>query len=231
MDHNYHQTALTKPSIKMDTKTVTDVRRENLEQLIAVRFDSNNAAFCRATGKHQNLINLILTKNTALRRNMGERLARDIERALSLPVGYLDVPRQSGVAGGSLYTFPVVRLDALDSSGMEKIVIGADMAGRHLDSPSAMSAVRGCYMTSDEMAPSINKDDLMFVDAGAVEFDRDGIYVIVRNKDVFIRRVRRLLTGGIRISSDGDKDGAIDAAPGKFKSMGRVVGLMRFGQP
>jgi len=215
----------------MSEPSIADVRRENLTNLISSRFDGNNAAFCRASGKHQNLINLILTKNLELRRNMGERLARDIERQIGLTEGFLDVPRQDWAAGVSIYTFPIMRLDAASAGGLERVVIGADVIGRHLTAPSVITNIKGCYMPSDEMSPSINRDDIMFVDAAAAEFDRDGVYLVTRGKDLFVRRVRRLLAGGVRISADADPSGAIEAPTSKFKSAGRVVGVMKFAQP
>lgn len=57
-----------------------EARRVNLTDYIADRYESNRAAFCRATGKNPNLINLVLTDNADYRRNIGEKLARDIER-------------------------------------------------------------------------------------------------------------------------------------------------------
>jgi hypothetical protein len=215
----------------MNKSNVADVRRENLSSLIAERFDGNNAAFCRASGKHQNMINLILTKNLAQRRNMGERLARDIERQIGLVEGFLDVPRQDQTAGVQVYTIPITRLDAASAGGLERVVIGADVIMRHLASPSGITNIKGCYMPSDEMSPLIKRDDLMFIDTAVEEFDRDGVYVVARGKDLFVRRVRRVLTGGVRIFADTDPSGSIEASANKFKSAGRVVGVMSFVQP
>jgi hypothetical protein len=80
-------------------KTIYDVRRENLEQLIDTKFydeklgKGNRSAFARAAGKNVNLINLSLTPNIALRKPIGEKLARDMEAAVQLPRGWLDQDR------------------------------------------------------------------------------------------------------------------------------------------
>jgi len=214
----------------MEITDITEVRRGNLGALIQDKFRGNRAAFCRATGKNPNLINLILSSNPAIRRNLGEKLARSIEEALGLPERWLDIERSGGPVG-EVYTFPVTRLDAMEASGLEKIVVGQDVAARNFDRPTAMASVRGCYMVGDEMKPAISQGDLMLVDTGHKDIDRDGVYVITRGTDVFVRRIRKSLDGAYRISADSDPDSPVVAQPGKFKSAGRVIGLMRFARP
>lgn len=214
----------------MKITPMTEIRRANLAGLIQDRFQGNRAAFCRATEKNPNLINLILSNNEDIRRNLGEKLARDIEEKMGLPDGWLDVGREGG-ALGEVYTFPVTRLDAMEASGVEKIVIGQDVAAKHLDKPTAMAAVRACYMIGDEMRPAISQGDILLVDTGCSEIERDGVYVITRGKDVFVRRVRKSLDGTMRVAADGDPGGAMNVPIGKIKPAGRVVGLLRFSQP
>lgn len=216
----------------MEITQITEVRRKNLAAWIEEKFGGNRSAFCRATGKHQNLINLVLSTNPNTRRNIGERLARDIEVRSGMPAGWLDIETQGGPSG-TVYTFPIVRLDNLAESGLEKIVLGQDVAQRQLDRPSSMTAVRACYEPTGDMAPAISQGDLMFVDTDVADFDRNGVYLIARDKSVFVRRVTRLITGNFRISSDRDPSGDVEGQPGKqkLKPVGRVVGLMRFGQP
>lgn len=211
----------------MDTHEAFDVRRQNLRTLIRERFDGVNAALCRATGKNANLINLILSNNESIRRNMGEKLAREIEVSLGLPAGWMDTPREGGPVD-RVTTVPIVRLDALDKAGVEKVVLGQDVVGRHLERATATNALRIVYATDNEMAPAIEDGDLLYVDTGVTEFDRPGVYVITRGSAVYIRRVTRPLTGGVRIAADADAHSAVDAEPGQFGCSGRIVGAMRF---
>lgn len=67
-------------------------RRLNLKRLIDVCHGSNRSSFARATKKNVNLINLSLTDNEELRRPIGEKLARDFEEVLALPMLALDMP-------------------------------------------------------------------------------------------------------------------------------------------
>lgn len=214
----------------MEITEMTEIRRKNLATLIQEKFQGNRAAFCRATGRNPNLINLILSNNPEIRRNLGEKLARGIEEQMGLAEGWLDVNREGGPVG-QVYTFPVTRLDDLDTAGIEKIVLGQDVAARHFDRPTAMASVRACYMVGTEMEPAISQGDIMLVDTGCQELEKDGVYVITRGRDVFVRRVRKTLDGSIRISADNDPEGVVQAQPGRFKSAGRIVGLMRFSRP
>ena len=61
-------------------------RRDALAYLIRTRFDGNQAALAHAVSRQPSVIWQYLTE----RRQMGEKMARHIERKLRLPVGWLD---------------------------------------------------------------------------------------------------------------------------------------------
>jgi hypothetical protein len=212
------------------TKTVsaTEVRRSNLLAYINEKFDGNRSAFARAADKNVNLINLVLSNNEEFRRNIGEKLARDLEQRLSLPEGWMDIQRQGGPTG-RVTSFPVVRFGAADDSP-EKLVLASDVVIKHLDAPTALHNVKACYMPSDDMAPTINKGDLIFVDAGVTEIGSDGVYVLVRKDEIFVRRIKRTLSGALKAVADKDPSGVEDL-PGKLTVAGRVVGALRFFTP
>jgi hypothetical protein len=213
----------------MKDHDVADIRRNNLRLLIQERYNNVNAAFSRATGRDPNLINLILSSNLEIRRNMGERLARIIETAQSLPEGWLDIPRHNGTVE-RIQSIPIAPLNSLNSPVLERMVFSQDVVARHIDKPTSTNNLRAAYALDNEMTPSVGEGDLLFVDTGVTEFDRPGVYVIVREKDVFVRRVSRPITGGIRISADSDPRSGVDAEAGQFGCAGRVVGCMRFSR-
>jgi len=70
----------------MDTKAL---RRDNIEILIAERFEGNKAAFGRAIGREATQV---YQWRTGLR-GLGEEAARDIEQRLGLTKGWLDTPQ------------------------------------------------------------------------------------------------------------------------------------------
>lgn len=207
---------------------LAEARRLNLQKFVNEKFGGNKAAFCRASGKNANLIVLCLAPNPEIRRSIGERLAREIEQTMSLPNGWLDL--DSGASFEKYLTVPIDSIENL-SQTVEKIFLSERVLNRFCDNPTSMVAVRGLYMPSNEMLPAIGQDDIMLVDSGCKEYVKDGVYVIKIGKSIFIRRVRRLLTGDVRISADADPAGAIDAPASKYRPVGRVVGMMKFGHP
>lgn len=64
--------------------TTQKIRRNNLE--IKISEFGSLTAFCDAVNKPQSHLSQIRSE----RRSLGEKMARDIEAALSLPVGWLD---------------------------------------------------------------------------------------------------------------------------------------------
>lgn len=211
-----------------DINSISDIRRANLLALIEDKYEGNRSAFSRATGKNVNLINLVLTANPDFRRNIGERLARDLEELASLPKGWLDLTHTGGPTG-QMATFQIMRLGR-DGESLENLTLASDVIARQLDAPTSMRAVKACYMPTDDMAPAINKGDLMFVDSGVTQIAKDGVYVIVVNEDLFVRRVKKTLSGAMRASADKDPQ-SVEDLPGSAVIAGRIVGLMKFAQP
>lgn len=208
---------------------LAETRRLNLKRLITERFDGNIAAFCRATGKNPNLMALVLSTNLAIKRTIGERQAREIEGLVNLPERWMDVERGASI-DEKFHTFDVVDVAALGSTAIEKLTLSVSTLSRHIEPYSAIGAVKCVRAMTSEMAPDVNSGDLLFVDTLATAYDRPGIYVIARGEAVFIRRVRPLLSGQVRISSGSESD-AVDADPKEYASSGRVVGILRFAKP
>ena len=204
-----------------------EVRRKNLLNLIAAKYNANRAEFSRAVGKNSNLINLVLSTNEEFRRNIGETLARDLEERAGLPAGWLDTEQHGGPTG-SVSTFPIIRLGQ-ETDGTEKLVLASDIVSRQLDNPTALVNIKACFMPTAEMAPAINRGDLMFIDTGVKAVAAEGVYVLVNGKDVFVRRVKKTLTGTLRASADSDS--SVEDLPAKIKIAGRICGLMKFAQP
>lgn len=200
----------------------------NLKKLVDDKYDGNKAAFARAAGKNSNLIVLCLSPNPAIRRSIGERLAREIEQVMQLPSGWMDL--DSGAPLERYVTIPIVSLDNLKGT-VEKLFLSDRVVKKACDTPTSTAVLRGLYMPSAEMLPAIDQDDILLVDTGCEGFPKDGVYVLTINSSVFVRRVRRLLDGNVRIGADSDPSGAVDVPPDKFSPVGRVVGMLRFGRP
>lgn len=79
----------------------------------------------------------------------------------------------------------------------------------------------------DSMSGTIEHNDLVFVDRTVREFDGDGVYVVVWNRGLVVKRLQGLPRGGIRLKSDNPKYDPIDIGPEEAYDVticGRVVG-------
>jgi hypothetical protein len=148
---------------------------------------------------------------------------------MSLPELWLDSDRGLGVRE-EFQTIDVVDLNNLGAATIEKMVLSEKILSKSLDQPTSFRNVKALYMPEADMAPAISVNDLLFVDTGCESVDKTGVYIITRSKHVFVRRIRRLLTGKLRISTDSEPD-SIEADDGEFRIAGRVVGMLRFSQP
>lgn len=67
-----------------------EIRLKNLQRLIDEKFDGNKGRFADAIGRKRPQVYRLFSGSTASRRDVGEELARDIERLLGLQRGFLD---------------------------------------------------------------------------------------------------------------------------------------------
>ncbi len=73
-----------------------------------------------------------------------------------------------------------------------------------ITSPSKLAILTG-YGTS--MAPTINDGDPLLVDTGVTDVDREGVYVLEKDKQLFIKRMqRRIMDGSLVMSSDNREE-------------------------
>lgn len=213
---------------------VFDVRRVNLRSLIEEKYEGNRAAFCRATGKNPNLINLLLTNNKDYHRNIGEKLARDIERRMSLPDGWLD--RAAGATAASQQlTLPICEGDLLPD-GMEhqptKVMsISLEYAKEQWAGVTALQNLCGLVISEDAMAPTLAVGDTAIIDRGVTTVSRDGMYCINRNGTAVVRRFQANMNGTLTLLPDNPSYKSTELAAKDLKSLkvfGRAVGAFRY---
>lgn len=183
---------------------VIEVRRQNLLNYIRDTYEGNRAEFCRATGKNPNLINLVLTHNAEYRRNIGEKLARNIEEKAGIASGWLDSPR--GVGARKVTKIPML----VDSSDIpDKAPLECDhYVVLPIDDPTLALRTTGTknlvVVTAQEscMAPAFNVGSNVWVDLGVKQIVGDGVYVLRMGKATKFRRVQQLPNGELRVSQD-----------------------------
>lgn len=79
----------------------------------------------------------------------------------------------------------------------------------------------------DSMVPTFNDGDILMVDTGIRDVDRDGIFVLRAHNRLYVKRVRKkFATGTYEVSSDNPKAGLPEELSGnqQLDVLGKVVG-------
>ena len=200
-------------------KNTAEVRRLNLIEYIANNHGGNRAAFCRATGKNPNLINLVLSGNKDYARSIGEKLARDIEARSSLPKGWLDSPRGIGERKSVFIpmvtdaTLPAVQPPSADYS----FTLPMDDPRFSLRLTGTKNLVIFTAKDSN-MAPTVEVGDFLWIDLGVKDFSGDGVYALTAEDGVMIRRLQKISETELRVSTDNK---AFDSLTVKIKGKGK----------
>jgi hypothetical protein len=206
-------------------KNAFEVRRQNLLALIRDSYQNNRAEFCRATGKNPNLINLVLSHNDEYRRNIGEKLARDIEARCGIANGWLDSPRGMGVRRVTKIPILTDAEDIPDDAPLTSdyhVTLPVDDPTLSLRSTGTSNLVIVVVQESC-MAPTFHVGDHVWVDLGVKKIVGDGIYVVRMQDGSLFRRIQQLPTGELRVSTD-DPAYAPQILKGKAVTSMRVIG-------
>jgi hypothetical protein len=213
-------------------KSVFDTRRKNLLELIAQKWDGNRSAFARDMSKNVNLINLSLSNNLQLRKNIGEKLARELEKLASLPDGWLDTDRDA--FGTELAPVTAIkRMDELarptDLLSDTLTVSEAWLKREHPETdPTCLSVL---HVRDNSMTPTAVEGDVLLVDRNAEHFSSNGVYVIQTKDERLLRRLQKQLDGAWVIKTDNDMFEPVhldQRAIKALKVMGRVVGKFSY---
>jgi SOS-response transcriptional repressor LexA len=198
-----------------------EVRRQNLALLIKDFYEGNRAAFCRATGKNPNLINLVLSSNPEYQRNIGEKLARDIEQRARIASGWLDTPH--GIGTRNVTRIPVLTdsRDVPDHAPLKgdfSVTLPMDDPMLALRSTGTANLVIVLAQESC-MAPTIAVGDHVWLDLGVKMVKGDAIYLLrMKDKVSLLRRIQQLPNGDICITADNPA-----YSPQTFKASSRTM--------
>ncbi|AOY00119.1 S24 family peptidase [Jeongeupia sp. USM3] len=202
---------------------IAEIRRRNLRQLIRSRFDGTAANLAQLIGRQPGYVSRLLTENEDHRRNLGEKLARDIEAQCGLPTGWLDhendqvppvapatiTPPPVPLIQRDLCRFKVYSLEASAGAGLangEAELLGAleflpadaeAIIGTRNDQDIIIVRAKG-----DSMTPTITSGDALFIDPRVSYFAGDGIYIIVIDGLAMIKRLQLVGPGRYKVCSD-----------------------------
>lgn len=200
-------------------------RRENLAAYIQDTYAGNRAEFCRAIDKNQNLINLVLTGNPDYRRNIGEKLARDIEKRAGIAEGWLDSPRGTGVRKTTRIPIIPAQADIPDKAPLSSdfsVTLPTDDPSLALRSTGTANLAI-IAVQEPSMSPTVKVGDWVWVDLGVKKIAGDGVYFVTISDGPILRRFQTLPTGDLRMSTD-DPAYAPSILKGKPLQAMRVIG-------
>ncbi|MGG4774856.1 helix-turn-helix transcriptional regulator [Paenalcaligenes sp. Me52] len=177
------------------------------------------------------LINGSLNSKTQKPKTMGSDLARQLEESLGLPRGWMDTPETltagvdaSRLAAKSTHHNSVSknadiaifeRLDVRAACGsgignsdypevLSTMSMPIGMAQKMLGTTNKANSVKIVMASRDSMVPTINPDDLLFVDVSVNEYVSEGVYLLVHDKDLVCKRLSRP-GRDVMVTSDNNK--------------------------
>lgn len=180
---------------------------EELRRLIDTQAGGSQAKFASMIKKSPSQVNQWLSGV----RPMGPKIERDIEDALGIQLSNRkefhrshDLTPQHGYIAFDL-------LDVQASAGpgavaadvpevLHRVSVLQAWAARELGGD--LSRIKLITARGDSMSGTIEDRDVLFVDASVQEYAGEGIYVIAAAGEVQVKRLQRLVQGGLRIISD-----------------------------
>jgi hypothetical protein len=241
--HGLHATftsmTLSPESPQCDTPAMAifALRRANLRDLINNKFNGVAAKAAAELGMQASYMSRVFSDNPAHSRNIGNDLARKIERVFDLPEGWMDREHpgngQTGLAVEPR-SVTIAELPLLDTptevSGVASIVVSERWMYQHLGvaDPSSMTVLTA---TGDAMGDTFHDGDVLFVDRSHTSISADAIYAIVLNGELWVRRVQRKMDGSVALIPDNERYETHLLDPEtrtSIRVLGRVVGAWRW---
>lgn len=221
----------------MNKELVFSLRKQNLNRLMLDRFQGNRAALARASGVHPNHINLILSNNEAIRRNLGEILARKIEDQLGLPAKWLDSPRDGAVVDAPISIDAPPIHESLHgalrkSEQISGLVVTSGQAASLFRRVTAVESLIIATVDTTSAAPDLEEGDTVVVDTAVKGISVDGIYLISKgNSGPMLRRIGKAITGEVTAAIGSEPPVVLTPAAVKaLKVVGRVVAAVRISR-
>lgn len=190
--------------------TIYQTRYENVRDLVERM--GGGSAFATKVNMSPQLVSNIAREKPS--KQIGAKLARRIESELGLPVGQLDTPQGLQVVNNSpedsSVEVPVLNVVASAGPGvsmpwneevMHKIRVSKHWLRNNTQASSfenlAIVTARG-----DSMVPTFEDGSVLLVDTSITAMKVDGVYVIAKSEDLYIKRIQRNMDGTFTVISD-----------------------------
>lgn len=189
-------------------RSVADIRKENLI-VLRERFNTLaelNKALGRGTkdSTFSQVINGIKDTRTGKPKNLGDRLAREIEAKLSLGYGWMDVDHANDAFPEQEDLIYLRRLNVQACCGERGVQNYADESYVDLMGVSPgwfrdnISQIRQngyeiITASGDSMEPTLRNGDLVVLDRWDKEITkRDGVFCVLIDNDLYLKRVQKV---------------------------------------
>lgn len=191
--------------------TVYQTRYDRLRKLIE-REGGNKSAVAARIGITRQYMQAVASDKPT--KSIGDILARRIEKVYQLQEGYMDAMILNSVETvDGFVEIPLLDVRGSMGPGLFQPEEGQVIQLIRLSKEWIREHVRGVSIKNlaiitgkgDSMSPTITDGALILVDTGRNVIDVDGVYVIARSGELFIKRMQRLLNGGYRIISDNER--------------------------
>ena len=145
-------------------------------------------------------------------KNIGHKMARKIETLFGLPIGTTDLPMGGRLTEQTAETVNVPLLNVVASMGhgaavdwSEETVQEMRFSKRWLrqnTEASSFNTLAVITAKGDSMAPTFTDGSILLVDTAYTQIKIDGVYILRRDDELFIKRLQRNLDGTFEVISD-----------------------------
>lgn len=189
--------------------TIDEIRRKNLELLIREHgsLTAFAAAIERSDSQVSQWVNASVNSGTGNPRGMRSDSCRRIETMTHKPKGWMDAPHDEDASFRALQvkqadqsTFAQLDVQAVCGNGrlapdhpevVSMMTMPVGMAQSLLGTTNRLGLVKIVSAANDSMTPTIEPDDLLFVDTSIVEYTSEGVYLLVHDKGLICKRLSR----------------------------------------
>ena len=213
--------------------TISQTRRERALRILEKHCGGNKTKMARDLGVTKQYVGSFLKPETSPgHKGIGNAMARRIEKQFGYQEGYLDnLILQSEVIGDESVVIPLLDVRASMGPGatmnteeevLQLIRLSKNWLRENIRGASAsnLAIITG---RGDSMSPTFEDGSTLLVDHSVNEIKVDGIYVLDRMGELFIKRIQRKLSGGFIMISDNPKFHPQEIAPDEYTHL-RVLG-------
>lgn len=185
------------------SKNIYQNRFEHLLDLIARH--GGQTAVADKLGVTKQYIHLI---SKADPKNIGHKMARKIEEIFGLPINSIDDPiAKESQKEDAAVEIPLLNLVLAIRTGpgpddmVQQLRLSKRWIRQHTEATSFEQLAR-IELRGDHMAPTLANGSTLLIDTAIRRIEGAAVYVLIREAEIFVRRVQKNIDGSYALSSD-----------------------------